>query len=306
MKIDGYFNAVFFLIILVFSLGMASLGAKKGPTSILGYTPTPTLFRFPTLPPGAPTATLPPGVPTATLPPGVPTNTPVPPTATTAPVLPTLTPTSPPCPAQPNQTYASGGVSPGPDTSRLDDTRRDLNLSILTLNPVNETKGIITYPTDPNPDPGTPPQFFTLLRRVPTFLDVYRVAEELNPQYPVHVASFQTNPGETIYTPQSSYFPGGNPQGQAFILYARTPNLTLVYTNADNVQIGYMISMSGICVHPSLQQLYESLRSTRNPLPVVSRDQILGVTQTTQLKVGIRDSGSLMDPRARQSWWQGY
>ena len=175
-------------------------------------------------------------------------------------------------------------------------------------------KGLVDYGGDTD---SHAPQLIELFgdRRAPVFRRVYRVYEwdgNWPGQYgvipiaspEVTLAGLAAQPGELIY------LPGRVPdiyQGQylAMVLYAAPDRITLKYTREDNVVWGYTIHLEGICVEPSLLQLYEqSVAQGRHHLPGIKRDQAIGRAMGDELGVAIRDVGQFMDPRSRKDWWQ--
>jgi hypothetical protein len=113
-----------------------------------------------------------------------------------------------------------------------------------------------------------------------------------------------TTPGEVIHAPMSGYDIGG---GQtAMVLYAAKHTITLKYTVEDNVVKGYTVHLSGVCIEPGLQSLYDQCNAAgRTQLPALKSRQPLGRAVDTEIQAAIRDTGSWMDPRARKDWWQG-
>lgn len=314
MKIDGFWNLAFFAFVLIFALGMASLGAKKS-SNLLGLTTTtPTPFRlptnppFPTVTPGGPTVTPNPNAPTNT--PGPATSTPIPPTATTIPLPPTATPTSPPCPAQTTDTFnTASGLQQSADFGKLEDKRVDLNLGLRVLTNVNQPKTLINYTADATgADPGAP-QFASILGRGPNITNVYWAEGELDHSWPVNVMGLTSSPGDRIIAAHS----GHSPAGEAIVIYARGENVALRYYLMEGaiapggLNAGYTLYIQGVCINPGLITAYNNLANIRTSLPYVNRDQSIGVAKGYEVRVAIRDGlGSMMDPRSRADWWQGY
>jgi hypothetical protein len=157
-----------------------------------------------------------------------------------------------------------------------------------------------------------PPQFATILNQgLPIVSNVYKVRTDGSP-YPITLIGLQATLGSVVRPPNSDHYPAAN-GGQAFVVYAHTPYLTLRYTGEDDIISGYIVYLEGVCVDPNLQALYDQSNPTgvahpvgRGYLPVPLRQQKIGTMQGSELKVGIRDTGQLMDPRARKDWWQGY
>jgi len=190
----------------------------------------------------------------------------------------------------------------------------DVNLLLRSVRLAGAAKNGLVQINGPT-DHAPPPQLFSLFKddRVPTFVAGYQVGSwdwgcDCQKGYigspEVTLSGVQTAPGEQIRTPHSGYDIGGG--HTALVLYAAKDTITLKYTREDNVVKGYTIHLSGICVEPSLQALYEqSVKGGRVVLPALSSRQALGRAAGNELRVSIRDTGSWMDPRSKKDWWQG-
>jgi hypothetical protein len=216
-----------------------------------------------------------------------------------------------PCPPIPGMTY--GKIDNAKPTSGDLSKHGDINLLLRQRKVVSAQKGLvdISGPTDTKP----PPQLFSLFAddRVPLFSTVYQLqswdwgcncagAYITDPE--VTLAGMQTKAGEVIQTPMSGYDIGGG--RTAVVLYAAQSTITLKYTPDDNVVSGYTVHLSGICVEPGLQALYDQLNAAgRKELPALSGRQPLGRALSTEIQAAIRDTGTWMDPRSRKDWWQG-
>jgi len=188
----------------------------------------------------------------------------------------------------------------------------DMNLLLRKWRSVAATKGLVSV-TGPTDDKA--PQLYTLFvdERVPGFPEVYQVEQWdwgcncpsgyiTSPQ--VTLAGMATAPGEVIRTPASGYDIGGG--NTAVVLHAAQGTITLKYTTEDNVVYGYTIHLSGICVEPKLQALYDQCHAAgRKQLPALKGRQPLGRATGAQIQAAIRDTGSWMDPRVKKDWWQG-
>ena len=65
-----------------------------------------------------------------------------------------------------------------------------------------------------------------------------------------------------------------------------------------------MVQLDGICVEPSLLALYEEEDAAgRFYLPALYGQQALGRANAEEVRVAVRDTGTLMDPRSRNEWW---
>lgn len=112
-------------------------------------------------------------------------------------------------------------------------------------------------------------------------------------------------PGEGIHVPVSQYDIGEGKQ--VMVLFANASSITIKYTREDDIVSGYTVHIDGMCVDPQLLRLYQSLNSSgRSSLPALAGGQQLGTAQSSEVRIAIRDTGSLMDPRVRKDWWVGY
>ena len=69
---------------------------------------------------------------------------------------------------------------------------------------------------------------------------------------------------------------------------------------------GYVIHIEDVCTDPELLALYRQLHAAgRGELPALRGHQPFGVALGNEIKIAVRDTGSFMDPRARNDWWQG-
>lgn len=160
------------------------------------------------------------------------------------------------------------------------------------------------------------PQFSTFFddRRIPKdFPAVYRVHEwdwNCNCRSGALVSfpevtglGISTSPGERISTPDRTQGDiGGN--FRAMVLYATPDSITLKYTREDDMLFGYGLHIEGICVDPTLLELYRKLdREGRARLPALNGEQPIGFAIGGQLTVAVRDTGQFMDPRSDKDWW---
>jgi hypothetical protein len=216
-----------------------------------------------------------------------------------------------PCQAIPGAIYDRLGVT-SPATGDMA-KHGDVNLLLRQRRAVNAVKGLISIsgPTDTSP----PPQLYSLFTddRVPTFPAVYQVeawdwgcncAKGYTTDPEVTLAGMATAAGEVVQAPKSGYNIGGG--HTAIVLYAARNTITLKYTIEDNVVKGYTVHLSGICVEPGLQSLYDQCNAAgRQELPALKSRQPLGRALGSEIQAAIRDTGSWMDPRSRKDWWQG-
>jgi hypothetical protein len=216
-----------------------------------------------------------------------------------------------PCSPITGAKYTAITVTP-PVTDRPAEAHADLNLALRGYTATSGDLGLVTYGSG---DPNAPqlPWLFAD-RRTPVFRGVFRVydwnwasnsrgAPIVSP--PVTLVTLETAPGEIISVPDSGYSIGSG--YEVLVLYASDERLTLKYTREDNVVRGYTVHVDGLCVEPSLLALYESRNASgRRSLPALRGGQAVGRARETTIGVAIRDSGSFMDPRSRQDWWQGH
>ncbi len=196
----------------------------------------------------------------------------------------------------------------------------DYRLSYLGYVPVNQPRSL--FKGEKN-DTGTPPQFTTVLGRVPTILNTY-----LNngwdwdnhrpippnqtvppPEFPVTVIGVGVAPLEIVSVPDSSYSPGacGDGQCDALVIYADRWEISLRYAREDDVYPGYTVHIVGICTEPSLLALYEQLNAAgRHNLPAVRGGQPIGRAWGQEIAIAIRDNGPFLDPRDCESFWIGH
>ncbi len=212
------------------------------------------------------------------------------------------------------ETYGAVTILSAP-TNPPAETHPDINLTLRGFVPTTGTLGLIP---GINPVDTSAPQLAGLFgdQRVPTFTAVYQVydwdwannrrgALLITPT--VTLAGMGVAPGEVIRVPASGYDIGLRPTGyEVMVLYATATRLTLKYTREDNVVFGYTLHLENICVDPYLLGAYQTLNAAgRAQLPALTAGQGVGRALTTTLGVAIRDTGTFMDPRWRDDWWQG-
>ena len=199
----------------------------------------------------------------------------------------------------------------GPPTDRPAELHADLNLALRGYQVTDAYRGLVDYDGS---DDSNAPQLNTLFpdRRVPAFTTVYQVYDwdwDCNCRadllaYPdVTLAGMGVVPGEVLALPDSGYDIGSG--YEALVLYATEERITLKYTREDNVVRGYTIHVENVCVEPSLLALYRTWNDAgRGRLPALRGRQPFGRARGGEIGVAIRDTGTVMDPRARQSWWE--
>ncbi len=210
----------------------------------------------------------------------------------------------------PNTNYHSLTVA-GPSLQVDPDRDENLNLSyrgyeknsaprkLVVLGAVFDTKA---------------PQFSGLFadRRTPAFTNTYqryRWDEGCNCRLDTYstweatVLGMGVKPGETIYTPDSGYDIGGG--YEYLVMYAGASDITLHVGREDDFP-GYVIHIDGVCVDPDLTALYRQLHAAgRDELPALHGHQPFGRALGAEIQIAVRDTGSFMDPRSRNDWWQG-
>lgn len=167
--------------------------------------------------------------------------------------------------------------------------RVDAPLQLVQLGPVHDSKS---------------PQFPGIFgdRRTPTFTNAYDTAP--NSQWEVTLLGMGTNPAEIIYTADSGYDIGGG--YEYLVLYAAETRVTLHIGREDGGARGYVLYIEDVCVDPDLVALYrQSYAAGRQSLPVLRGHAPFGRAIGNEVKVAVRDTGSFMDPRSRNDWWQG-
>ena len=214
------------------------------------------------------------------------------------------------CEPIPGVAYGTLDVA-GDPTDRPAALHADLNLALRGYEVTDAYAGLVDY--GGGNDSGAP-QLYTLFsdERVPAFPAVYQVYDwdwgcncrgDLLAYPEVTLAGMGVAPGEVLHLPDSGYNIGDG--YEALVLYATEERITLKYTLEDNVVRGYTVHVENVCVEPSLLALYQKWNEAgRGRLPALRGGQPFGRALGGAIGVAIRDTGTFMDPRARQSWWQ--
>lgn len=240
--------------------------------------------------------------------------TPKPPSPTpthTAP--PTRTPTplpGDPCDSIRGASYGQLPVDP-PKTNRPAADHPDLNIGLRGFQRASEPLRFWDYN---GPIDHEAPQLVDLLKRVPEFTSAWRVRQWVwepapgrpgspEPQYAVSLLGLRSSKMEHVHVPDSGY---GFEQGyMVLVLYASEERIALKYTKDDSMVKGYGIQLEGVCVEPSLLDLYRRLDAAgRDQLPAVYAHMPIGRARGDELRVAIRDTGMFMDPRSEPDWWR--
>ena len=67
-----------------------------------------------------------------------------------------------------------------------------------------------------------------------------------------------------------------------------------------------MCIRDSVCTDPDLLALYRQNHAAgRGNLPALRGHQAFGVAVGSEIQVAVRDTGTFMDPRSRNDWWQG-
>lgn len=198
----------------------------------------------------------------------------------------------------------------GSPSDRPADGHPDLNLAIPGWSSTESTRGLVDMGGDTD---GKAPKFKTMFEdnRVPEFPAVYRVngwnwdsmkREGPLTNWEVTLLGMKTNPGEVLRVPTSGYDIGEGKM--ALVLYAAPGRITLKYTREDNVVGGYTLHVEGVAIDGRLQALYDKcVGEGRGRMPALRGGQGFGRAAGSEVKVAIRDTGTLMDPRVRKDWW---
>lgn len=239
------------------------------------------------------------------------------------------------CPAGSTNEYAAGSAWQYDldDPVRPATAHADKNLALRGYAPNNDAglrRELVNYGTD---DLQQPPQLATLFwpPRVPQLVGFYRVYDwnwDPSPEpgsrgaplttWPVTALGLSVTPGEVLHVPTSNYDIG---QGyEAIVLYADERRVALRYAREDSAGApGYTVHVDGLCTDPNLLTLYVQLDAANGPryvytppkrrpysypLPTLGDGQPIGVARGVEVVVAIVDTGSFMDPRSCNEWWQ--
>jgi hypothetical protein len=240
---------------------------------------------------------------------------------------PTATPTSE-CPATSTNSYSTISAykydQDSPVRWAWNHADKNLALRSYALNTGNLKRELVNYGSD---DPKQPPQFATLFSpaKVPSFGGFYRVynwtwADPPEPgtrgglltNYQATALGLVTTAGETLHVPVSDYDIGEGKE--AMVLFADADSIALRYTREDSSgSPGYTVHLDKICTDPNLLALYNSTDNPAGPryvpnpsypLPALAAGQIFGTARGSEVVVAIVDTGTFMDPRSCNEWWQ--
>ena len=210
----------------------------------------------------------------------------------------------------PNTNYISMSIAGDPLTVNPE-THPNVNMGVCGYAEVDAPLRLVQL--GPVHDPRAPqlPGMFGDWR-TPAFTNAYQryrwdsnrnCLDDTNSQWEVTVLGMGTTRGETIYTPDSGYDIGGD--YEYLVLYAGETDLTLHIGREDEF-FGYVLHIDGVCTDPDLLALYRQNHAAgRWMLPVLRGHQAFGVAVGTEIQIAVRDTGSFIDPRSRNDWWQG-
>jgi hypothetical protein len=194
----------------------------------------------------------------------------------------------------------------------------DLNMNVRGWYPVDEYLGFVSYPYPPDEPPDTlhPLHLSNIAGSTSaSFIDTYQVNDwdwagcgcpvpRSSSPYPVTMLGLHTAPGQTLRI-ASRNLPVDPAGYAALVLYADARQIAIKYTGEDRVDNGYLLHLVNLCVDPNLVALYQRLDAAgRRTLPAVTNLSAIGVALGDEVDVIVRDSGSFLDPRSRQDWWQ--
>lgn len=241
------------------------------------------------------------------------------PTPTTIP-SPTETLTFAGCPATSNQSYNSIGAERGSGDMPLNGdpvNSPEINLRLRGFGPVNEGANFISRNgNNYGLDDQMPPQISSLFGgAVPQIIKTYVVYEwdfqnnkslapqQATPNFKVHLVGLQANPGQKLVGLTAGR--KIDPAGDVFmVLYATKTDITFTHSPSDSLLGGYLFYFADLCVDPNLLAKYQADNAGgRGQLPVVGKGQVFGYAGNSDVKVGIRDTMSFVDPRYKQDWW---
>jgi hypothetical protein len=194
----------------------------------------------------------------------------------------------------------------------------DLNMNVRGWYAVNEFLGFVRYPYPPEwpPDQSYPLHLSAVAGSdVRSFTATYQINDwdwlgcncavpRPRSPYPVTMLGLRTTPGQPLYIARRGL--PVDPKGLiAMVMYADAGQLALKYTWEDRIDTGYLVHLLNLCVDPNLVALYEQLDSAgRHWLPGVYNDSVVATALDGEVRVIVRDSGSFLDPRSWQDWWQ--
>ncbi|OGK21173.1 hypothetical protein A2866_00165 [Candidatus Roizmanbacteria bacterium RIFCSPHIGHO2_01_FULL_39_8] len=223
------------------------------------------------------------------------------------------------CPTTSSQAYTSMRVNAN-DPNRIQrpvESSPDVNLRKRGWVEVDESKELQSRNgNNDGLDPLMPPQISSLYNGpIPSIIKTYRIYEwdfqnnkslapqTASPKFKVHMIGLAANSGQQLYGLKAGRSIG---DGKVFqVLYATKNDILFTHSGgSDNLEDGYLYYFIDICVDPNLLARYQSDNSGgRQQLPVIATGQIFGTATSSDPKVVYRDSGSFVDPRAKEDLW---
>ena len=257
---------------------------------------------------------------------------PAPPARVYLPLVFRPTPPPPPfaCPTASTNSYASGTATQYDldNPVRPAQAHADKNLALRGFTPNTDAglrRELVNYGTD---DPTRPPQLATLFLpdRVPLLSGFYRVHDwNWSPSpapgtrgaplttWPVTALGLQVTPGEALHVPASAYDIG---QGyEVIVLHADERRVALRYAARTAPAPGATrYTLTAYAPIPTCWRCTSDWTprtgpryvypSSTYPLPVLPAGKPLGVARASEVVVAVVDTGSFMDPRSCNEWWQ--
>jgi hypothetical protein len=240
-----------------------------------------------------------------------------------------------PCATASGWHYAAGGAAQWDTDNPVRPAWNHADKNIALRGYKRNTSASLRFVNYGSDDPTTPPQLATLFNpaRVPAFTNGYQIynwnwapspnpgtrSSQVNTTWPVTVLGLATTPGEALRVPASGY----NNIGGGFsviVLYADEDTIAINFTREDSAATGYTVHIDNVCTDSNLLKLYNQLDAPGGPryvyysstpslaevynLPNLPAGQVFGVARSSEIRVAIVDSGSWMDPRSCDEWWQ--
>ena len=101
---------------------------------------------------------------------------------------------------------------------------------------------------------------------------------------------------------------------EVIVIYADEETTALKFTREDSAAVGYTIHVDKVDVAPNLLALYKQLDDCNGPryvypnksydLPSLPAGQPFGTAKGAEIVVAIVDTGTFMDIRSCDEWWQ--
>lgn len=217
------------------------------------------------------------------------------------------------CPTKSNQKYSSLA-----QTKKINydpEKNPETNLYLRGWYEVDEDKNLISRNGDNyGLDDKMPPQISSLFtNHYPKIIKTYRInawdyknnhnipGESATPAFSVHMLGLEATPGEPLVGLKAERKIDGK---NVFLVSYATKNYILFF-HASSPDEGYSFYFIDICVDPNLLATYEKDNANgRKQLPVIATGQVFGYAASNEVKVVVRDTGSFMDIRHKEDWWE--